>query len=279
MVATNDSESLRNEAEDTSIGKRKVARPAAKFVIGFFAGLCSAFFPKLILVLNMSGESPEIIVFDPNYLLYALLFSILVGVAVMIIEWYVISEPAKTFMMALSIPALISGAFNSNSAFDLYKEESATAKKLQAQLEKQLTEKNPIPILPTPGKIQILSEKGDTQENRTSFYSYLTGVRKAYAANALSAQNKILAFKVKKQLFMIVLYMAQSKQDALERANELRRTIRQAQAAAIDTNQFAVILGGVTLPRSEALLEVIRLREQYRDLNLDPLLLPVPSAQ
>lgn len=276
MLENNNSESQGNEAENKSIRKRKVMRPEAKFIIGFFAGLCSAFFPRLIVMLNMSGESTEIIVFDLNYLIYSLLFSGLVGVAVMIIEWYVVSEPAKTFMMALSIPALISGAFNSNSALDLYKEKSAATKNLQTELEKQLTDKERIPTLTAPAKIKILSKKRGTQAEPTSFYSSLLGIRKAYAANVHTMPNNIFAFKVQEPLFMVVLDRAQNRQEALQRANALRQSIPQAQAIALGNNQFAVVLEGVSLPRAEALLEAIRIRQQYPNLNLNPSLLPVP---
>ena len=68
-----------------SIGKGEIGRPEAKLLLGFFAGICSAIFPRLIVLLNMSNVSGDIIasnviVFEWSYIMYALIFSIFIAV-------------------------------------------------------------------------------------------------------------------------------------------------------------------------------------------------------
>ncbi len=83
--------------EQRPVLKRRVNRPLAKFVIGSFAGMCACLFPRLLVFLNVSGQKIQgLEVFDLQYIISALIFSLFVGIVVMLLEWHVVSEPRKT---------------------------------------------------------------------------------------------------------------------------------------------------------------------------------------
>lgn len=261
-----------------SIGKAEIGRPEAKLLLGFFAGICSAIFPRLIVLLNMSNVSGDIIasnviVFEWSYIMYALIFSIIVGIVVMILEWNVVSTPGKTFMMALSVPALISGGFNTNSAIDLYRDNQSSLR-----AEEQIQRENPIPTIGTPVAGQSIKPLAimDNEKPKNKSISFpLPGVTKAYAADSLGKSSKFLAFKVRQQHYFIVLDRASNRQEAIERAEGLRSDIPQAQAIQVG-NQYFVILGDTKLPRNEALRRADELRRQHSTLNVELLPLQDP---
>lgn len=83
-----------------------------KFFIGFIAGICTAFLPRLTAALSVSGKTTSLNFFDITYVVISLFFAVLIGGVIMILEWGVARKPRDTFMAALSIPALITGAIN-----------------------------------------------------------------------------------------------------------------------------------------------------------------------
>lgn len=264
-----------------SIGKGEIGRPGAKLLLGFFAGICSVIFPRLIVLLNMSNVSGDIIasdviVFEPSYIKFALIFSIIVGITVMILEWNVVSTPGKTFMMALSVPALVSGGFNTNSAIDLYRDKQSSWRAEEKIQEEKIQRENPIPIgTPVAGQsIRPLARIDNEKPKNKSISFPLLGVTKAYAADSLGKSSKFLAFYVRQQLYLIVLDRASNRQGAIERAEGLRSNIPQAQAIQVG-NQYFVILGDTRLPRNEALRRADELRQQDSTLNVE--LLPLQN--
>ncbi len=256
--------------------KYQIARPEAKFFLGFFAGICSAIFPRLIVALNMSGISSDImiadiVVFDLSYIICGLIFSIIVGIVVMILEWNVFNEPGKTFMMALSIPALLAGSFNTNSAIDLYKDQASL------QILEDMQRENPIPIIHAPAKKIIpLAEADDKRPTKKSHVFSLPGTTKAYAADSYENSYKLLAFKVREQHYVIVLNRAPDRQGAIQRARQLSTAIQEAKAVQV-ANQYYVVLGDIRLPRSEALQRADQLRRHHSNLGLNIELMPVES--
>jgi hypothetical protein len=233
-------------------------------------------FPRLIVVLNMSDVSRDmmisnIIVFEWPYVFCALIFALIIGIVVMILEWNVLNTPGKTFFMALSVPALLSGGFNTNSAIDLYKDQQS----LFYQAE-QIQRENPIPTVEpvSPAKIKQLS-KADNENSKEKYLSFFVpSIRNAYATDSYEKNNKFLAFKVKKELYIIVLATALNKQDAIDKSERLRNDIREAEAVDIG-GKYYVILGGIQLPWDEALIRADRLRRQHSNLNLIIKLLPL----
>lgn len=258
--------------EDENMNTKKectIVRPEAKFMIGFFAGICASLFPRLIVALNVAmDESDNILnvqIFYTSYVIYATIFSILVGIVVMILEWNVRCKPGKTFAMALSVPALIAGGFNTNNAFDVYKDERASL-----LVEESIQTNDPIPINPNPvKKITPLAKLDDQESDNTLFSFLIPSIAEAYAGDSFSGRSKFLAFRIKQQLYVVVLDRANSSQEAINRASELRPHIRNAQAVEIGASEYFIIVSGERLPRAEALIRADQLRRQFSHLGLN----------
>lgn len=252
----------------------KIGRPEGKFLIGFFAGLCSAIFPRLIVLMNVSEKMDNIVVYDQVYIICSLIFSVIIGVVVMLLEWRVLNEPGKTFIMALSVPALITGAVNTNNAIQLYEDQTASY-----NIEKQIQQENPILINDAPITFKKLSalEYGMPKVDQIAFPLFST--KNAFAADSISNPNRLLAFKVVETLYVIVLQRLSDRQQAIDRANELRAFIPNAEAVESGTGQYLIILGGVQLPRTDALLRADQLRQQFPNLGLQVELVPVSAEE
>jgi hypothetical protein len=123
-----------------------------KFLIGTFAGVCAAFFPRVVAFLALeSGQDDKLrFLFPISYILVGLLFALVIGGVIAILEHKVSRHLGQTFLTALGIPALLSGALNSSTASKGAEEARSTALLLQIQndaLVKQLAKKENIPIL------------------------------------------------------------------------------------------------------------------------------------
>jgi len=253
------------------LGTSEISGPGAKFCLGCFAGLCSAFFPRLFVALNMSDASRgDVIIFEWSFILCALICSLIIGAVVMILEWNVLSKPGKTFMMALGIPALLSGGINTNSAINLYEDRQNSLR-----VEEEIQRENPINTINIPTtKIEPLGEAPQKEESKRELAVFrLWGVAQAHAADSFKEDDTLLAFTLKEKLYFIVLDRALDEQGAIARARELSAVIGQARAVKIG-DQYFILLGDEKLPRTEALLRADQLRKAHPDLGLRVELLP-----
>ncbi len=110
-----------------------------QFVTGLVAGLCAAVFPRLSMAISRPPSTGKITVeiFTTEYAIVAILFSVLVGVAVMILGWDNAAAPKETFLTALGIPALLAGGLNgavaSDAAHQLAEEKLVVSEQLARQ--------------------------------------------------------------------------------------------------------------------------------------------------
>lgn len=254
---------MNNNNKSISTEKAKIIRPEAKFLLGFFAGVCSCFLPRLMVALNASAD---LIAFEKSYIICAMIFSAIVGIVVMILEWKIAVEPGKTFMMALSLPALLSGTINTNDAIQF-------GKRASAGIEEMIQREEHIPISKdTVKNITPLSKIDDNKSNDLSLSFPLIGISEAYASDARYKSDNIFAFR--ERLYIIVLDRASNRQIAARRARELKASIREATPVDIG-GRYYVILGNTRLPRTEALIRADQLRRNYSNLGLNPELLPL----
>jgi hypothetical protein len=94
----------------------ETSNAGAKFAVGVIAGTCAAVFPRLTAALYVERRGGVVDLFLGQYAVLALVFGLLLGLIVMIIEWGVARSPRDTFMAALGIPALLAGALNTTVA-------------------------------------------------------------------------------------------------------------------------------------------------------------------
>lgn len=82
------------------------------FGVGALAGLTAALFPKLLPILVGSNPHAELVWFTERFLAASLLFAVLVGAVVAVLESDRPRPARQTFQTALGIPALLAGALN-----------------------------------------------------------------------------------------------------------------------------------------------------------------------
>ncbi len=123
-----------------------------KFLIGILAGFCAAFVPRLVAFLALeSGHDDKLRYLFPNsYILVGVAFTLVIGAVTAVLDHRKSRHIGETFLMALGIPALLSGALNSSTASKGAEEARTTAVALQREnhtLVQQLAGKENIPIL------------------------------------------------------------------------------------------------------------------------------------
>jgi hypothetical protein len=240
----------------------KISKPALKFFIGFFGGLCAALFPRLMAALAVF-DSESIVVLNLSYIGLAVIFALLVGAVVMIMEWGVAKEPRATFMSALGVPALIAGALNTTSGANNLNALASVNEQSAAYMQNM----NDIPDLGH-GGITPLSDASDILFDPFT----LIGVGTAEAADGfVPAGNDGFdpSMHVQKQ-YVIVLDQAASAEDAKQKANSLLDKVPNAQAVKSGNNYL--VIDRREMSRQEAVVNAIRLK---REKNLAPSLMQV----
>lgn len=225
-----------------------------KFFVGFVAGLCAALIPRLSAVLA-SGSDIEVI--NKPYVLASLVFALLIGAVIMILEWGKSRSPADIFMSALALPALLSGSLNTA--------EGVHASKLAAQdnleLIGALEKSEQIKKLP----YQKIIPLGKTAINPTDSPNSLEFdfISKAYAEDiALRETGFDLGFNVITQSYYIVLDKAATENEAQNKAADLRPQVPGASVVKGSDGSFFVIAAPNPAPRSKAVLDLIKLKEK-----------------
>jgi hypothetical protein len=254
-----------NDPQGDSPSKVKLAKPWQKFLIGFVGGFCAAISPRLMAFLTLSGGS-DIVLINAGYFGVAVLFAALVGAVVMIWEWGEFREPRATFMTALGLPALLAGALNTtNGAYELNNHA-----KENSELVELVQSLSDIPEISEGSLIPLTDARGTGGSiNAMAFL----GIGVAYAAGDEVEQDGLdlnPSIQIQKSRYVIVLERAQSEEEAKDRASVLKSDIPFAQAVRVG-NKF-LIIDSEPRPRSEAVLEAIRLKKKH---SLKPALLRV----
>lgn len=235
-----------------------------KFFVGFVAGLCAALIPRLSAVLA-SGSSIEVI--NKPYVLASLVFAILIGAVIMILEWGKSRSPADMFMSALALPALLSGSLNTA--------EGVHASKLAAQDNLELTnaleKSEQIKTLP----YQKIIPLGKTAINPTVSPSSLEFnlISKAYADDITNRKTDFnLGIKVITPSYYIVIDKAETESEAQNKMAALHPQAPDASIVKGSDGSFFVIASPDPAPRSKAVLDVIKLKRRLGPNNTTDLL-------
>ncbi|TKB10857.1 hypothetical protein [Desulforhopalus sp. IMCC35007] len=228
----------------------KQSRPL-KFSIGLFAGLCASLFPRLVAELTTPGNGEALSLFNQNYLILSIVFSIFIGVVITIFEWDTSRSPKDIFTSALAIPAILSGALNTTATVNdikkLQQENSSYQKTIQSISE--------IPILPA----VIPEPMGNdlSQKKNDITFSF---VSPAYAAPD-TIQRAGFNFGVMKAQtsYVVVLDQASSRQEAEQKAGALRQKI-PVKILKISSNSYLITTMSGRQNKAEALGEATRLK-------------------
>jgi len=164
---------MNKQADSRKPEGTQIIKPWLKFMVGFFAGLCAAFVPRISAQLNAFDEE-NMVMFSSSYLVLSISCAAIIGAVVVIMEWGVKREPKATFMMALGLPALISGGLNSASNVSSMQDIANENTKLQTAL-KQTTD---IEEMESSQLFWVDTSDGKQTQNKTHFWE----ISSAYAA-------------------------------------------------------------------------------------------------
>lgn len=236
-------------------GKQKVEKPVYKFLIGFIGGFCAAAFPRLMAALTLQ-DSSDVVLLSAGYLSTTILFAVMIGAVVMIMEWGVSKKPSATFFTALGVPALLASALNtSNGAFVLNDKSKENQKLVEmVQSLSQIPEVSFDSISP-------LTDAGNTIKPSNSISINLISV--AYAEDGGTKEEAFdlsPSIKIQQQLYYIILERAASESEAKQRAVQIQLSIPNARA--VKAGDQYLVIDSKAKPKSEALLEAIALKEK-----------------
>ena len=257
-------EPSRPHATEKGQGSAQVTAPVLKFTIGTIASLCAVLLPRMLAALSLGGNR-DLGFVDQTYIEVAVGFSVLVGLAVMFLEWKIPRKPRDTFMATLGIPAILAGAVSGNQ----------NAQQLQQQMQREnnltklASEKSDIPIEST-------SPDHQSRENSVAL------IPPVYAETRLPAQQVTrqppLAIQIRQPRYFIVLDRSPNQQEAQAKMSVLSQRLKSAnQPLSLQVqkqrNEFLVVAGGPRV-RADALLEAVRLKDTY---HVNPTLVEAQS--
>jgi hypothetical protein len=253
-----------------------VSAPGPKFAIGLIASLCAVLFPRLIAALTVREQS-NLVFLTPEFAGVAAVFSGLVGVVVMILEWRVARRPRDTFMTTLGIPAILASALNANQGAQTLQQAAQTQEKLTQELGKAVG----IPISGGPEEVP------PEPPPQTGLLESLVETR-VYAQTRQSEQQRQTPFnlgiRIIEPRYRIVLDRDDQEARARAKATQLAGRLAPAGRSAATTvhvepsadGKSFLIVAGEPRPKSDALLEAIRLKNSY---GLSPSLVAVTAVR
>ena len=239
-----------------------VSAPSMKFLIGMAAALCAVFAPRLIAALT-TADRQTVTFISREYFFLALSFSVLVAVAVTILEWRVPRAPADTFTTTLGLPAILAGALSASQGT------TALQRAIDAQdaLANEVSQRNGIAIEPAAGT------RSEKRQGRQGALSDVL-VTPAYAESAQPARqaqtSQRLGIFIEQPRYHVVLDRAPNRPDAERIAAELTARAEKAvpgSRLAVQIEKYAkdflVVAPGGPWIKSEALIEALRLKDVY----------------
>jgi hypothetical protein len=239
----------------------KIGNPMHKFIIGFVAGFSAAIFPRLTALLLMAGADSGLEIISAGYLLISVLFAVMIGAVVTIMEWGVLREPHSTFMTALGIPAIITGSFNAVDGARQLELQSNTNSALTTQLEQMLD----IRVMPSDASsIQPISINDNRPQAPATGMSFSL-IPAAHAADfEIKEQPRFRvnpSIQAQENRYVVVLDKRPTRSAAIARANELNSKL-PAQAVISD-HGYLIIYRKSPTSRSEAVLDAAQIQQKY----------------
>lgn len=248
----------------TTTSEKTMTRHIANFTIGFFAGLCAVFVPRMLAMLN--GSSSDLQLFHVNYIVVGILFSIIIGGVTALLEQAKNRTAPERFMTALGIPALLAGALNTGTAnVDLHRSE-ADKQKLIAALQEQ----SGIKINDEAAEIKPLQAVRNDTHSQLDF-SIIPSAHAKDDTRPSGDEGSGLGIQVEQKPYVVVLGRSKTEAEALKKAEKLRKTVPGATAVQ-SGQEFLVIDGTEKRTRSDAMLRALELQSETK---LKPSLLQV----
>lgn len=247
------------------------ARPLAKLAVGILAGVSAVLLPR-VLALSAQSDGTQIVFFPTPYFALAAGVGLFIGLVMLVLEYEVAAKPRDTFMAALGIPAIISGALGTASGADGVSRIAREA----AQLRQAVGQEQGIVKSGEFLRIEPLGNASAARPAAKSSGLSFPLVASAHAGEppAQAEGNPVrFGIRVEQPKYVVVLKHAASADAALQDEKDLRRQLPAARAVRADSGYF-VILGGSPTGETEAVLAAARAKKLLGDA-VQPVLVEV----
>jgi hypothetical protein len=236
---------------------------AAKFFIGLLAGMAAVLLPRLLALLARSDDA-HIVFFPPSYFLLAAGVGVFLGLVMLVLEYQVAARPKETFMAALGIPAVLSGALGTASTAETVSDLTRDAERLREVVrEEQRISKD--------GSFRTLERLGapapKPSDASSSLGISLVGI--AHAQEARIGQNNgsdplRFGVRLEQPKYVVVLKKSATAQAAVTDAQRLQADLPAARAMRSDRGYY-VVLDNPPASETDALLAARQARKATND--------------
>ena len=239
---------------------KKIVSNLVLFSIGITAGIIASSFPRLLPFLSQSSDVVALELFTTKFYLVALIFSLMIGVA-MIWMYQGTSEHTKNlFLSALALPAVLSGGINMSSVSTSAEQQMSMLNSQTQLLKEELKKNNPIETF----KLDIKSLKSVP----LSFIPELFGISTAYAGDPATmfdteqSSKGSVQFNVQnlKKNFFLSYGEASSREEIISQLEVLRGK-GIVSVTPLEINGKFIILGNEPQTEANAIVQAIELKK------------------
>lgn len=222
----------------------------AKFAIGVLAGLAAVLLPRLLALLARSDDA-GIVFFPASYFMLAAGVGVFLGFVMLVIEYQVPAKPKETFMAALGIPAVLSGALGTASTAATVSDLARDAQKLREAVseEQRITKDGAF------GSLERLGAPAPA-ERASPLGLWAIGIAHAddARASATGGSDPVrFGLRVEQPKYVVVLKKSENAQAALADAQRLQAQLPAARAMRSERGYF-VVLDAAPASETDALL-------------------------
>ncbi len=246
-----------------------MAKLLSNFIIGFFAGVCAVFVPRMA---SMLSGSENIEVFHKDYLILGTAFAVIIGVVTAIFLQTSKKRPSEIFMTALGIPALLSGALNTGTTAGEMHDIEAQKQKLIAALG----DKSGIPIQEDAAPLVPLKSAPHGRHSPTSQLE-LSLIASAHAEDTTDIEDDSslhLGIRPERKTYLIVLLKLDAPDAASQRADAIRKAIPTAEVMR-SGNAYLIVESTKPRSKADAILRAVEVKKQFEArFDLKPYLVP-----
>lgn len=236
----------------------EVSSPIAKFFIGMLAGCAAIAIPRLSSLLISADEINDDY-FPAAYIAGVIVFSVLIGLLVMIMEFKIPKPPKETLFAALAVPGLIAGSLNTAV-------ETGDANRMQlkaSKLSSQILEENgigtktvkSIKIIP----IDVLNS-GEGNSTLGKSFQFISSANAGETVAQLIEQTDSFGLSVQREVPKFAISIGSF--SSLEKATKEVRKIRNKNLPAIliKTHKgYEILPNNKMLTKTDATIEAIKL--------------------
>jgi len=248
-----------------------ITHPLAKFAIGLTAGLVAVIIPRLSSDLSAS-EVFSTDFYTPVFIISILVFALLIGIVICILEYKVPRTPKDTLFSALAIPALVAGSLNTAIETQNTNEIQNTV----SQISQEALRTNQIEIEPIKSieVIQLLdSTSNNTQSINVSFFAsaHADSPNDSQTLNTpIQKSQKQLFINRQPEIYAVSILQFEKQTDAIQQARQLKSQLPNLSVIKIHENRYNLITKQTLMTKTDATLEALKTKN---DFKLNPVIL------